>query len=232
MPRVRHHTDIEGLRGIRTDNAIIAGRGDPPGVHVAVLEIELIASMRITKDQVVLLFCFFRQAERSVDHALSSPTQWSDFLRYYDPSKRCLLSELLKSLDHEFVVAGHPSKEPILLNNVFLSTIVVILGLIVNRFKSTWKFSAREVAMFSSSLGKLQEILDGSDFPGSASLIDCRVRCWKCQFIMTCKLAGLDEIRKASDIEHFNQADFRRHFSYEEILPTKTSSRSEMLAKT
>jgi hypothetical protein len=33
-PRARHHTDLEGMRGIQREGAINPGRGEPPGVHV------------------------------------------------------------------------------------------------------------------------------------------------------------------------------------------------------
>ena len=33
---VRHHTSRSGLQGIKSDGAINAGRGNPPGVHVEV----------------------------------------------------------------------------------------------------------------------------------------------------------------------------------------------------
>ena len=40
----------------------------------------------LDKTTVLALFCSFRQAERSVHYALSSPNQWTGFLAYYYPA--------------------------------------------------------------------------------------------------------------------------------------------------
>ena len=42
----------------------------------------------LSKDTALLLFCCFRQADRSVHYALSCPTQWPQFVAYYDDVKR------------------------------------------------------------------------------------------------------------------------------------------------
>ena len=53
---------------------------------------------RLEKRIAVRLFGCLRQAERSVDYALSNRSLWGEFTRYYDTSRRAVIESLLDYL--------------------------------------------------------------------------------------------------------------------------------------
>ena len=45
-------------------------------------------SVRVSKQAALTLYCYCRQAERSVHYALACPKQWLAFRAYYDGARR------------------------------------------------------------------------------------------------------------------------------------------------
>jgi hypothetical protein len=172
---------------------------------------------RFSKKDALTLFCCFRQAERSVHHAAAGPEQWTRFLAYYDEPKQARIAALLGMLKGAGGPGGNIPLRRALDLNGFLDFFRGVAGILTNRLRVAWSFSAHELAFFDSTLKRLVAILHGRDMPDKKDLIGLRLDCVACQAVIKLKLIGIPELGKAASIEHFDQSEYVRHVTFEEM---------------
>jgi hypothetical protein len=170
----------------------------------------------LSKKAALLLFCYFRQAERSIHHAVSCPTEWSQFVAYYDAKQTEIITVITMLKDAGAARDSDVSRED-LTENSLLSVGRSIAGLLWNRLKRTWSFSVRELSFFSGTLDKLLRMLHDSERPNKHELIELRLDCYYCHYTIGRKLIGIPEIRKADSIEHFMQSGYVNHVTFREM---------------
>jgi hypothetical protein len=170
-----------------------------------------------SKNTSLTLFCFLRQAERSVHYALSCPSQWSQFVAYYDKSKQTQISEVIGMLKDAGAVQDNIPSRQALAQSGLLSMVRCTAGLLCNPLKRSWAFSVREISFFSVTLEHLLRILHNADLPKKEELIELRLDCFVCNSVIARKLIGVREIKKASSVEHFNQSEYVTGFTFQEI---------------
>jgi hypothetical protein len=174
-----------------------------------------------SKNTALMLFCCFRQAERSVHYALSSPSQWSDFVSYYDNVKSAQIAQFISVLKAAGATHGESSMSHMENQDTLSNIIICAIKVICNQFKKHWSFSMEEVSFFCRTLGRLEDAIRG-DLPSQGELIDLRMDCWRCHYIIAQRLIGVSAIKKAASIEHFNQSEYIEHIKFEEIVgPTR-----------
>lgn len=183
---------------------------------VVFLEVSLdMASL--SKNAALLLFCYFRQAERSVHYALTFPNEWPQFLAYYDESRQTQITKVIGSLkDAGAELAKVPSRQE-LEPNSWLSFLRCSAALLCNPLKRSWSFSRRELSFFSATLEHLLWILGYAEPRENDELIELRLDCLDCHYIIGRKLIGIPEIRKADAIEHFNQSKYVSHVTFQDL---------------
>jgi hypothetical protein len=178
-----------------------------------------------SKKTALELFCCFRQAERSVHHAAAGPKQWARFLAYYDEPKQARSAALLEILKAAGAVPGNVPDRLSFEPNSFLYVLRSAAAILVNRLRLSWSFSVSEISFFSATLGRLLALLHCSDKPDGERLIDLRLDCCECHAIIRRKLIGIPELRLATSIEHFDQSEYVRHFTFEDIGIASTKPR-------
>jgi hypothetical protein len=179
------------------------------------LEVRLDMAL-LSKKMALLLFCSFRQAERSVHFAHSSPSQWLEFVAYYH-GKQPHIANAIAMLRDAGAVQDSVPRRHMLAESSLLSVARSITGLLCNRLKRSWSFSVDELSFFSATLERLRRILRHPVLPASEELIELRLDCFECHYLIGRKLFGVPEIRKADAIEHFNQSDHIRHVTFQEM---------------
>lgn len=178
---------------------------------VVLLEVNLdMASL--SKNTALLLFCFFRQAERSVHVALTFPKTWLQFLAYYDKAKQIQISKVIDLLKDAGAVLDKVPNRQELERKGWVSVVRCSAALVLNRFKRSWSFSKRELSFFSATLEHLLGILGHAEPPKTDELIELRVDCFDCHYLIAGKLIGVPEIKKANAIEHFGGQS--KHINY------------------
>jgi hypothetical protein len=172
---------------------------------------------RLTKRIALKLFCIFRQAERSVDHALGCSKVWSQFVAYYDGTKRTQIAELIGFLkDTRLVRERTPSRKEFEIDRLWILLWRAAAGL-WNPYRRYWKFDAREITFFFATLEHLLRLLEQAEFPGHEELIDLRMDCYGCHGVIGMKLVGISEIQKAKSIEHFHQSVYVRPVTFKDL---------------
>ena len=86
-------------------------------------DISLHMASYFPKNTALTLFCVFRQAERSVHYALSCPSQWSQFVAYYDQPKQIQISEAIGMLKDAGAVQEKVSSRQALVQNGLLGIV-------------------------------------------------------------------------------------------------------------
>jgi hypothetical protein len=88
---------------------------------VVLLELRVdIASL--SKNTALLLFCYFRQAERSVHYALTFPNTWPQFLAYYDKTKQTQIAKVIGLLKDAGAESDKvPSRQELFKQNGWMS---------------------------------------------------------------------------------------------------------------
>jgi hypothetical protein len=165
----------------------------------------------------LLLFCYFRQAERSVHYALSFPNEWSQFVAYYDKAKQTRIAEAIALLKDAGAETDRVPSRQEFVQNGFLSVIRCSLAFLSNPLKRIWPFSIREPSFFCATLEHLLRILSDTEPREKGELIELRLDCFHCHYIIGRKLIGVPEIRKADAIEHFNQSDYVSHVTFQDL---------------
>ena len=175
--------------------------------------------MRVEIDRgfALKLYCYARQAERSVDFALTGPGQWTLLREYYTPERRQALNALGERLRP--IV---PSDQPVLPREHFgkadfIWLLLRPITLILNHAKRTWRFAHTEVRFLTATFDSLLETLSKSSPPPASLLIELRMNLLMCEWIIARRLEGVTELQKASEIEHFCQSAYTRHVTMEEL---------------
>ena len=171
----------------------------------------------LPKNTALTLFCLFRQAERSVHYALSCPSQWSQFVSYYDKAKQIQISEAIGMLKDAGAVQDNVPSRQGLAQDGFLSFVRCTAGFLTNPFKRSWAFSVREISFFSATFEHLLRILNNTDLPQREELIELRLDCFECHYVIARKLIGVPEIQRANSIDHFNQSEYVSHVTFQEV---------------
>jgi hypothetical protein len=162
---------------------------------------------RLAKDSAVGLYCWCRQAERSIDFALTGGSaQWSKFTEYYDDRKRAGMASALEELKALGVhLLNPPAHEKVAYLSLW-SPFLYLLKRMRNRSRAAWVFSKEELAFIYSVLDKFFRTLDSRAKPDQEFLIQLRMRLYDCQWIIGKHLCGLPELARAAYVEHFCQA--------------------------
>jgi hypothetical protein len=171
----------------------------------------------LSKNTALLLFCYFRQAERSVHYALTFPDSWPQFLAYYDKAKQTQIAKAISLLKD---AGAEPDKAPSRLvfeQNGWLSVVRCSAALLCNPLKSSWSFSTQELSFFSATLEHPLRILGYAEPPEIDELIELRMDCFQCHYIIRRKLIGVPEIRKADAIEHFGQSKYVSPVTFQDL---------------
>jgi hypothetical protein len=183
---------------------------------VVLLEVSLDMTS-LSKNTALLLFCYFRQAERSVHYALSFPHEWPQFVAYYDKAKQARIAETIALLkDAGAELDRVPSRQDFVQSGL-LSVIRCSLAFLCNPLKHSWSFSVRELSFFCATLEHLLWILGSAEPRKNNELIELRLDCFHCHYMIGRKLIGVPEIRKADAIEHFNHSEYVRHVTFQDL---------------
>jgi len=185
-------------------------------VELAVLLEVSLDMASLSKNTALLLFCYFRQAERSVHYALTFPNAWPRFLAYYDKIKQTQIANVIKLLkDAGAEVDKIPSRQALFEQNDWLSFVRCSMALLCNPLKRSWSFSRQELSFFSATLDHLLQILGYPEPREHDELIELRRECFDCHYRIRAKLIGVPEIRKADAIEHFGQSEYVSPVTFE-----------------
>jgi hypothetical protein len=172
---------------------------------------------RFTKTTALTLFCHFRQAERSIHQVLSCPSKWPQFVAYYDEPRQTQIAAAIATLESSGAVQVMPPRRAALAENALLSMVRCTAGLLWNRLKHSWSFSAQEASFFAATLERVLGILHRGELPHQEEFIELRLDCFHCHHLIARKLIGIPELRKADSIEHFNQSKYVRHVTLQEM---------------
>jgi len=86
-----------------------------------------------------------------------------------------------------------------------------------NPFKKSWRFTEMEASFIARALQTLLGILQIANPPRIQQAIDLRMDFTQCGLIIKHKLMGVQELRVAANIEHFNQSGYGRNVSLQEM---------------
>jgi hypothetical protein len=170
----------------------------------------------VDKQLAIVVYCFCRQAERSIDSALSSSEQWLRLVDYYAGTKRDGLNgtlDRLKSLGAAGQLAGTRDS---VFQSSFASWLRAFIVRPLNHLRSSWYFSKPELAFLYATLAKFVEHLRDVGSPQPGQLIDLRMDLLSCQWIIQRRMGKLPGLEKATNIEHFGQSDYVAHATLEE----------------
>ncbi len=91
------------------------------------------------------------------------------------------------------------------------------MGFLLNQVRNSWSFSVAELSFFCRTLERVLMMLRPAEVPSAEVLIDCRMDCYQCQYVIARRLIGIPEIRKAQSIEHWFQSDHVEHVTFQEL---------------
>ena len=174
------------------------------------------ASIQIPKRLALLLFCYFRQGERSVDYGLSCPRSWPLLVEYYD-SRLAALAELRDTLKRASALPAAASGEQPLLKKGIFAPLICLWRLVSNRYRNHWSFSTNEISVFASILERLAITVGSATPPPSDDLVALRMRCYECNRLIAQRLIGVPELHTANLIEHRFQSPWVKRFTLEEL---------------
>jgi hypothetical protein len=169
------------------------------------------------KLDVLKFFCLARQAERSIDFALSSQRQWDLLRQYYDSARLGILESAVDSLRTLLPQAAAPASRDAAYRLRVFWVLTYPVRIILNRFRTTWSFRETELQFILQTFQAVIDILKRREKPESPRLVQARMDLHACEVIIERKLIGLPEIRQAERIEHFCQASHIKPFNLEEI---------------
>jgi hypothetical protein len=122
---------------------------------------------------------------------------------------------LLKEAGADASIA--PASQSFTEPNIVAAILLSVARLVVNRFKKAWSFSEKELSFVAAAFKHLTNTLRRLERPSDQELQDLRGDLLLCQWIVERRLIGVAELRRAADIEHFNQSDYVEHVTLEQM---------------
>jgi hypothetical protein len=164
--------------------------------------------VRLDKESVVRLFCYCREAERSVHRALGDP--WPEFQAYYGAEKvapiRCLVGKLREALgDRNLSPLSSGRERPLGIGpgRFFLR---YWFGRWLVRWEKCWSFSGRDICFIVTTLEALFRLFGTASKPHADALVALRMAFYDCERVIEGRCYGLREIERASRIDHFHSS--------------------------
>jgi hypothetical protein len=157
---------------------------------------------RLSKPALIRMFCYFRQAERSVHYALSCQELWPSFTAYYSP-KQMFLRELIEMLRKSGGTPEFEGRPRALSQNELVNALRCAAYFLSSRLRKSWFFSSQEISFFAATFNRLLNAVRAATSPSKEELLFIRHSCLECQYLISRKLVGLPELRKAGSIEHW-----------------------------
>jgi hypothetical protein len=177
-------------------------------------------TVRLDKESVVRLYCYCREAERSVHRALSDP--WPEFRAYYGPAKTVPIHGLLENLATAVRAGGSCPDVSEREEGFGIARWRFFLrywfGRWLVRWEEGWFFPRREVCYMLGRLEALFRLLDAPTKPDAATLIALRKAFCECERIIEGRCYGLCEIEFARGIDHFNKTAWLPHVTLTDVL--------------
>jgi hypothetical protein len=162
---------------------------------------------RVSRDLAIRTYAVARQAERSIDFALGSQSQWDSLREYYRDERLGFVRDILCAF--RALKADCPSsmaREPFTTIDVGWA-LSFPLRRFVNRFRSSWRLTRVETGFICGALTALAEVLTRAHQPDAKHLVKLRMDLSACQRIIHKHLVGVPELAQADAVEHFCQAD-------------------------
>jgi hypothetical protein len=176
--------------------------------------------VRLDKKLVLRLFCYCREAERSVHRALTNP--WPAFRAYYSPAKVRAIKEAVARVTRQLGSSAEcptlPSRDQLAVRPDWAIFARVLFGRWLSRWETAWPFPRAEACYLAGTLTFLLRLLDDCDKPDSKVLIDLRMTLYDCQRIIEGRCYGVPGLKLANDIEHFDQTEWVKHVSLADVL--------------
>jgi hypothetical protein len=183
-------------------------------------------AIRVKKQEALRFFCLARQAERSIDFAISSERQWDMLRQYYEGERLGRLEsavEVLRAITP--TVGTAPPRD-----QAFRGTVRWLLAyparIVLNRFRAAWRCQETELSFILQTFQNVTDLLKRRKKPEAGTLVQTRMDLHACEVIIERKLVGLPEVRQMERIEHFCQAPHIKGIKLEEIAgPSKAAPR-------
>jgi hypothetical protein len=174
----------------------------------------------LEKSTVLKLFCFLREAERSVHRAITDP--WPEFRDYYRPAKIAALQRLAatlgEALGSDFPAQGLISREQAGKSISSPGIFRYYLGHLIATRKSAWTFPVPAVAFMAVTLNRLVTLVEATQKPDPSVLISLRMDCCASEWMIESRCHGLPELRRARRIDHFHRTEWLPYVTLSDIL--------------
>lgn len=176
--------------------------------------------IQLAKSTVLKLFCFLREAERSVHRAITDP--WPEFRDYYRPAKVAALRRLAAALG-EALGSDIPTQEQMSREQAGESVsppgiFRYYLGHLIAARKKAWPFPVPAVVFMATTLNRLVALLEATQKPDPGVLISLRMDCCAGEWMIESRCHGLPELRRARQVDHFNRAEWLPYVTLNDIL--------------
>lgn len=164
----------------------------------------------LEKSFAVKLFCYCRQAARSVHRGLGG--SWPALIEYYQGDRGAsiqqLLQELTRLLAPDSLAQPRCSRQEIGRGLPAIGLFRVLLGRWLARRKTIWPFRREEIQFMASTLTSFLGTLQAPIKPEDDSLIALRMDLNTCEAVVEARCYGVPELTRAVYLEHFDQTDW------------------------
>jgi hypothetical protein len=171
----------------------------------------------LSKRAVLELYCYCRQAERSVDFGIASSAQWHGLIKYYTPEKRAKIISIVKSIE-ELVPHDYHTLPPVCPTGLEpCGRLCRVVKRCISLFKNTSNFSLEEIMFIYHSFRAFVTLLDETCRPFTSSIVEVRVSLHICELIIENRACGTPKLCQAANIEHYCQAAHIKAITLEQL---------------
>jgi hypothetical protein len=173
--------------------------------------------INLDRRTVLEIYCYCRQAERSVHFAIPSEAQWEGFLEYYGRGRIEKVEALVRKLE-QFLPKESPGavldRARLCLQEGFLARLAKAC---VSYWRESWTFGNEEIAFFCLALAAFLGLSNELHRPPVSSLIAIRQDLYLCELIIGSRVIGVPDLRRAAQIEHFCQSIYVRPTTFAQL---------------
>lgn len=162
------------------------------------------------------LYCYFREAERSIDSVLADRGQWAAFVAYCEHKLgpfRLLVETITEPYTANSEGRDHFAAETI----PHVGPMRLILNRILYAITKRPKFSYQEVIYINNSYNNFVNFVSLNSFESNLA-VSVRTAMYNSQFIIRRNTRGNALLEKFKYVEYFNQTPYIKHLKINEIV--------------
>jgi len=179
--------------------------------------------MILSKENLIRLSCYLRQADRTFDRALNA--SWQQVQDYYAGARGHELRSFLHEFPAQLALASESEIAVLRSSAESRRPLKKLFALVATRLSSLWQphytLNDSEARLFLFNLHRILQLVSGRERPDQADLVRLRMDANLSVYLIQSRYGACLDFGRILKVDHFLPPEFPRCYTVDEILASR-----------